>query len=138
MTPAFGFSVGDFAGGFVPLKNGNSLNGSGSTDLSTTGITINNTGGGVAHNVMQPSVVINFIIKYYGITQDPETKEYMLIMEYADGGNLHNYLQKNFTAIKWNTKLAILIQISDGYLHFYLIITFINHRFTILNKLFFF
>jgi serine/threonine protein kinase len=58
-----------------------------------------------------------YIIKYYGITQDPGTKDYMLIMEYAGGGNLHNYLQKNFMNIKWNTKLAVLIQISDGYLH---------------------
>ena len=51
---------------------------------------------------------------YYGITQDPVKKDYMLIMEYASGGNLHNYLRENFANIKWNTKLAILIQISDG------------------------
>ena len=30
---------------------------------STTGITIQNTGGGGAHNNMQPYVVVNFIIK---------------------------------------------------------------------------
>jgi serine/threonine protein kinase len=57
-----------------------------------------------------------FIIKYYGITQDPEIKDYMLIMEYASGGNLHNYLKKNFKNIKWITKLTILCQISDGYM----------------------
>jgi predicted metal-binding transcription factor (methanogenesis marker protein 9) len=39
-------------------------------------------------------------------------------MEYASGGNLHSYLKKNFTSIKWITKLAILCQISDGYLYF--------------------
>ncbi|UZO00430.1 uncharacterized protein OCT59_011564 [Rhizophagus irregularis] len=55
-----------------------------------------------------------FIVKYYGITQDPVIKDYMLIMEYARGGNLHSYLQKNFTDIKWTTKLAVLCQISDG------------------------
>ncbi|CAB4433026.1 unnamed protein product [Rhizophagus irregularis] len=55
-----------------------------------------------------------FIIKYYGITQDPAIKDYMLIMEYASGGNLHNYLKENFANIKWITKLAILCQISDG------------------------
>ncbi|CAB5210541.1 unnamed protein product [Rhizophagus irregularis] len=55
-----------------------------------------------------------FIIKYYGITQDPAIKDYMLIMEYASGGNLHNYLRENFANIKWITKLAILCQISDG------------------------
>ena len=42
---------------------------------------------------------MGFVIKCYGITQDPETKEFMLIMEYANGGNLHNYLQENFRNI---------------------------------------
>ncbi|UZO17071.1 uncharacterized protein OCT59_008433 [Rhizophagus irregularis] len=55
-----------------------------------------------------------FIVKYYGITQDPVIKDYMLIMEYASGGNLHDYLKENFTNIKWITKLAILCQICDG------------------------
>ncbi|CAB5187995.1 unnamed protein product [Rhizophagus irregularis] len=35
------------------------------------------------------------VIRYYGITRDPRTKEYMLIMGYASGGDLHGYLQKN-------------------------------------------
>ena len=42
----------------------------------------------------------------------------MLIMNYASGGNLHNYLQKNFVDITWDIKLYILWQISDGYLYF--------------------
>ena len=59
-----------------------------------------------------------FITKCYGIAQDPETKEFMLIMEYANGGNLHKYLQKNFANITWEKKLYILWRISDGYLYF--------------------
>ena len=59
-----------------------------------------------------------FVIKCYGITQDPETKEFMLIMEYANGGNLHDYLQKNFINVTWNEKLRILQEISVGYLYF--------------------
>ncbi|CAB4399502.1 unnamed protein product [Rhizophagus irregularis] len=36
-------------------------------------------------------------------------------MEYATGGDLHKYLQKNFTNITWNKeKLYILYQISEG------------------------
>ena len=58
-----------------------------------------------------------YIIKCYGITQDPETKEFMLIMEYANGGNLHNYLQENFRNIMWKEKLRILLKISEGYLY---------------------
>ncbi|RIA93425.1 kinase-like domain-containing protein [Glomus cerebriforme] len=55
-----------------------------------------------------------FIIKCYGITRDPETKDYMLIMEYANGGNLHNFLKNNFMKITWNIKLDILWKISKG------------------------
>ena len=48
----------------------------------------------------------------------------MLVMQYASGGDLHNYLQKKFAEITWNKeKLRILWQISEGYL--YLIIFFV-------------
>ncbi|GBC39519.2 kinase-like domain-containing protein [Rhizophagus irregularis DAOM 181602=DAOM 197198] len=56
----------------------------------------------------------NHIIGCYGITQNPETKECMLIMEYANGGNLHNYLQENFRNITWEMKLNILSYIARG------------------------
>jgi len=58
------------------------------------------------------------IIRCYGVTQDPVTKEYMLIMDYADGGNLHDYLQKKFVDITWIRKLYTLQEISSGYLDF--------------------
>ncbi|PKY19225.1 kinase-like protein [Rhizophagus irregularis] len=54
------------------------------------------------------------IIGYYGITREPETKDYMLVMKYASGGNLHSYLQRNFENVTWNKKLYILWQISAG------------------------
>ncbi|CAB4411387.1 unnamed protein product [Rhizophagus irregularis] len=55
-----------------------------------------------------------YITKIHGVTRDPETKDYMLIMEYANGGNLHNYLQKNFTNISLGEKLYILWKITEG------------------------
>ncbi|RGB36603.1 kinase-like domain-containing protein [Rhizophagus diaphanus] len=55
-----------------------------------------------------------YIIKCHGITKDPITKELMFIMRYANGGDLHNYLQKNFAEITWKKKLHILWHISDG------------------------
>ncbi|GBB94913.1 hypothetical protein RclHR1_02440007 [Rhizophagus clarus] len=55
-----------------------------------------------------------FMIKYHGFTYDPQINDYIFIMQYANGGNLHNYLKENFTNIKWVTKLTILCQISDG------------------------
>src|SRR5438034_747166 len=32
----------------------------------------------------------------------------MLVMEYANGGNLHNYLQKNFVDITWNEIYGVI------------------------------
>ncbi|PKC66540.1 kinase-like protein, partial [Rhizophagus irregularis] len=60
--------------------------------------------------------VNNYIIQIYGFTKDPELEDYILIyMEYASKGDLHKYLQNNFTNITWkNHKLRILRRISAG------------------------
>ena len=50
-------------------------------------------------------------IQFYGITQDPETHSYMMVLEYAEEGNLREYLKTNFN--KWtggNDKIDKLIQ----------------------------
>src|SRR5947207_12821931 len=88
-----------------------------------------------------------YIIKCHGITKDPVTKEVMFIMKYANGGDLHNYLQENFTEITWKKKLYILWRISDGYpykkyiygndtVYIWFIYVFINSvlKFRIFNK----
>ncbi|UZO14563.1 uncharacterized protein OCT59_006019 [Rhizophagus irregularis] len=55
------------------------------------------------------------IIKIYGVTKDLKLGDYMLVMQYASGGDLHNWLRKSFKDITWNKqKLAILWQISEG------------------------
>ncbi|PKY51281.1 hypothetical protein RhiirA4_468209 [Rhizophagus irregularis] len=55
------------------------------------------------------------LIKIYGFTKDPELGDYIIVMKYAPEGDLHKYLQKNFTKITWNKqKLHILWQISMG------------------------
>ena len=41
----------------------------------------------------------------------------MLVTEYADEGNLHDYLQKNFTEFTWKRKMNDLLDISLGYLY---------------------
>ncbi|EXX75678.1 Kic1p [Rhizophagus irregularis DAOM 197198w] len=38
----------------------------------------------------------------------------MLVMDYAKGGNLNNYLQKHFINITWTEKIKILVGISYG------------------------
>lgn len=37
-------------------------------------------------------------------------------MNFADGGNLHSFLRRNFAKITWKEKIDILWQISCGYL----------------------
>ncbi|GES93623.1 kinase-like domain-containing protein [Rhizophagus clarus] len=44
-----------------------------------------------------------FVTELYGITQDLETKNYMLVLEYAEDGNLRNYLDTNYN--KLNLKI---------------------------------
>ena len=40
----------------------------------------------------------NFL-QIYGITQVPEKNEYMLVMQYAEGGNLLSYLDQNINKL---------------------------------------
>ncbi|GBC26195.2 kinase-like domain-containing protein [Rhizophagus irregularis DAOM 181602=DAOM 197198] len=59
------------------------------------------------------------IIHCLGISIDPTTNKYLLIMQYADGGDLQNYLKTNFKNLTWDDKKKLAFQIADGlnYLH---------------------
>ncbi|EXX68074.1 Tpk1p [Rhizophagus irregularis DAOM 197198w] len=50
----------------------------------------------------------NFIIRFYGITQDPKTKDYMMILDYAEDGSLRDYLDKNYSILNWDKKIGCL------------------------------
>ncbi|RIA94784.1 kinase-like domain-containing protein, partial [Glomus cerebriforme] len=54
------------------------------------------------------------IIRLYGITQDPITKNYMLVLEYAKNGSLRNYLDKSYDKSDWYTKIIDLWHIANG------------------------
>ncbi|GBB83871.1 hypothetical protein RclHR1_10530004 [Rhizophagus clarus] len=63
---------------------------------------------------------VNFsdrIIKFYGITQDPKTKHYIMIFDYAENGSLRNYLNKNFNNLNWENKISFLNDIAIGLEH---------------------
>ncbi|CAB4391615.1 unnamed protein product [Rhizophagus irregularis] len=59
------------------------------------------------------------IIRCLGVTFDQKTNEYLLIMQYANGGDLQNYLKENFKKLTWDNKKKLALQIADGlnYLH---------------------
>ena len=49
----------------------------------------------------------------YGVTQDPETKEYIIVMEHANNGSLLSYLVQNINKLTWKMKLQHLKDIAD-------------------------
>src|SRR5436190_17882197 len=49
----------------------------------------------------------------YGVTQDPKTKEYMIVMQYANNGNLLSYLDQNINKLTWMDKLRRLRDIAN-------------------------
>ena len=44
--------------------------------------------------------------------QDPATKEYMIVMQYANNGNLLSYLDQNINKLTWMDKLRCLDSIA--------------------------
>ncbi|GBC04928.1 hypothetical protein RclHR1_05950012 [Rhizophagus clarus] len=69
------------------------------------------------HNVYAKKSKRNYyeyVNKYYGITQHPESKNYMIIMNYCESGDLTRYITKDFFNIKWYNKLNKLDDIISG------------------------
>ncbi|POG58513.1 uncharacterized protein OCT59_004699 [Rhizophagus irregularis] len=53
-------------------------------------------------------------LSLYGITKDPETKEFMMIIKFADKGNLRSSLINNFNNILWKNKIVLLFDLSEN------------------------
>ncbi|POG70342.1 kinase-like domain-containing protein, partial [Rhizophagus irregularis DAOM 181602=DAOM 197198] len=56
------------------------------------------------------------VVPCNGITQDPNTKEYMMVLDYCENGNLRNYLNKSEEYIYYQSKIDKLQQIARGLL----------------------
>ena len=54
------------------------------------------------------------IVKLYGITQDPETENYAMVLDFAEDGDLRNYLNKNHNKLYLNDKINYLLSIARG------------------------
>ncbi|CAB4442367.1 unnamed protein product [Rhizophagus irregularis] len=55
-----------------------------------------------------------FIIGFYGMTQDPETKNYMMVLDYAEDGSLRNYLDREYSKLNWDEKIEYMFDIITG------------------------
>jgi serine/threonine protein kinase len=54
------------------------------------------------------------LIRCYGISQDPVTGNFIIVLYYAHRGNLKNYLEQHYEKLDWTHKLGILKQIAEG------------------------
>ncbi|GBC01733.1 hypothetical protein RclHR1_04300015 [Rhizophagus clarus] len=59
------------------------------------------------------------INQFYGITKEPESNNYVMVLQYANQGNLGKYLKNNFKSLLWSDKIRMASEIACGlkYLH---------------------
>jgi serine/threonine protein kinase len=62
----------------------------------------------ILHNCRDDSMFSHCFIKLYGITKDPQTEEFIMVLQFAEYGNLRNYLKNNINNLNWKEKLNIL------------------------------
>ena len=53
------------------------------------------------------------LIDCYGITQEPNTQNYALVLRFMNG-SLRSYLDRNFNSITWKQKFYIMGNVSSG------------------------
>src|ERR1700729_2802343 len=53
------------------------------------------------------------IVRCFGITKDPKSNNFMMVMELKDG-SLRQHLNNNFASFDWNQKLNCLCAIAFG------------------------
>ena len=51
------------------------------------------------------------------IYADLNSNEYILVLEYANGGTLRSYLESNFKNLEWSDKLNLAQQIAKAIKH---------------------
>ena len=56
------------------------------------------------------------MVACYGVTQNPDTKDYMMVLSYYEDGNLRNYLNKSEDYIGYKSKIYSLLEVVRGLL----------------------
>ncbi|RHZ80107.1 hypothetical protein Glove_139g45 [Diversispora epigaea] len=54
------------------------------------------------------------IINFYGVSNDPSTETYYLVLQYAKDGDLRTYLRNNFNRLDWKIKIKMAKDITSG------------------------
>ncbi|CAB5297974.1 unnamed protein product [Rhizophagus irregularis] len=54
------------------------------------------------------------IIRIYGLSQNPDTKDYIIVLGFANGGSLYYQLNKNYNILDWTSKSHLTLNIIRG------------------------
>ncbi|KAF0521248.1 kinase-like protein [Gigaspora margarita] len=54
------------------------------------------------------------IVRFFGITQDPNIEIYYMVLQFANNGDLRCYLRNHFSELDWATKIRMAKDISSG------------------------
>uniref|UniRef100_U9STF2 Protein kinase domain-containing protein n=1 Tax=Rhizophagus irregularis (strain DAOM 181602 / DAOM 197198 / MUCL 43194) TaxID=747089 RepID=U9STF2_RHIID len=54
------------------------------------------------------------ILNVYGISQNPDTDNFIIVLEYAEGGSFNNWINNNYKYFDWKNKIQILLYIIKG------------------------
>ncbi|GES93480.1 kinase-like domain-containing protein [Rhizophagus clarus] len=54
------------------------------------------------------------ILSIYGISQNPNTKDYIMILDYAEGGDLYSWVNKHYDKLNWLYNIKVLLDIIRG------------------------
>ncbi|RIA83759.1 hypothetical protein C1645_833312 [Glomus cerebriforme] len=54
------------------------------------------------------------ILKIYGISQNADTKDYIMVLQYAKCGNFNDWIYYNYKDFNWKCKIIVLNNISKG------------------------
>ncbi|CAB5392010.1 unnamed protein product [Rhizophagus irregularis] len=57
------------------------------------------------------------ILEMFGISQDPNTKNYIMVLKYAEGGDLNNWMTNYYKDIEWREKMKAINKIIRGISH---------------------
>ncbi|GBB96891.1 hypothetical protein RclHR1_28650001 [Rhizophagus clarus] len=60
------------------------------------------------------NIYSRYILKTYGLSQNPYTNDYIMVLEYAEGGNFNDWVNKNYENFYWLRRLNILQNIING------------------------
>jgi serine/threonine protein kinase len=63
---------------------------------------------------MKTSMFSASILKTFGISQNPDTKDFIMVLEYAEGRSFDYWLKKNYEDCDWLTKITIVRDIISG------------------------